>query len=104
MVFSFKEIARDCTQKSKLVYIITSSQRVVEYAMFVFHSIVIVVRRFPGTKSATDSANNGFGQGICRLLVPGVKFYLSHDSRILKIRPRITIINTNMSINTHKSV
>lgn len=65
--------------------------------MFVFHSIVIIVGRLPGTKSATDSANNAFSQGICSLLAPGVKFCLSHDSRILKIRPRITIINTNMS-------
>lgn len=82
LVFPFKEIARDCTQKSKLVYIITSSQRTVEYAMFIFHSMVIMVGRLPGAKSTVDSVNNGFNQGICSLLTPGVKFCLSLDSRI----------------------
>lgn len=82
LVISFKKITRDCTQKSKLVYIIPSSQRVVEYVWFVFHSMVIMVGRLPGAKSTVDSVNNGFNQGICRLLAPGVKFCLSHDTRI----------------------
>lgn len=82
VVLSFKEIARDCTQKSKLVYILPSSPRVVGYVLFGFHSLVIMVRRHPGAKSTVDSVNNGFNQGICNLLDPSVKFCLSHDARI----------------------